>query len=274
MQNKCHFKLISIIELFNLIYFSLGLPVKYIYYGESKSLYPIENASIFGLEIGSIQKNKNIKISIKLSNTTYFYKLNFKYKFFEENIIDTLPKYFNSIPYSDLKNEFNGTIIYTYLIDKDSDSYKYLLFNLGCNISEEVIISFNQENNSEYDFISIILGLIIVIFFMIFIISCCINFINHIKEHCCCCDDCCFSCYKNCCCFNICKKKIHLQDFDDNYEGLENEDDNMINIIIESLDRDIKNFKMYCKITENFRKIEQDLYKKYPKFKKTENDFC
>ena len=30
---------------------------------------------------------------------------------------------------------------------------------------------------------------------------------------------------------------------------------------------------MYCKITENFTKIEKDLYKKYPKFKKTENDF-
>ena len=82
-----------------------------------------------------------------------------------------MPNYFNSISYSDLKNELDGTIIYTYLINKDSDSYKYLLFNLGCNISEEVIISFNQENNSEYnimDYITIILGLIILIFYEIY----------------------------------------------------------------------------------------------------------
>ena len=47
----------------------------------------------------------------------------------------------------------------------------------------------------------------------------------------------------------------------------------MINITFNSNNHDIKNYKMYCNINEKFSIIEQNLYKKYPYFKKTKNNF-
>ena len=47
----------------------------------------------------------------------------------------------------------------------------------------------------------------------------------------------------------------------------------MINITFNSINHDIKNYKIHCNINGKFSIIEQNLYKKYPYFKNTENYF-
>ena len=205
MVKICFFKFINLIVFFNLIYFSLEFEVTYIQKGESRLFYNIGYGSVIGLEVESIKKDKNVKISIKIANTQSFYKLNFNYKFFENYIYDTMAISFKSLSYSDLKTELDGTVIYTYSIYKDSNSFKYLLINLGCDISGEVTISFKQGPEKIINYIIGIIGIIIII---LCIIGCCYCLIKYICEYCCCCcDDCscnfneCCCCYDDCCCF-------------------------------------------------------------------------
>ena len=56
-------------------------------------------------------------------------------------------------------------------------------------------------------------------------------------------------------------------------DTIEDENNELITIIFNSEDQGIKDYKMLCKKTEIFAIIEQDLYKKYPNYKETENYF-
>ena len=145
MENNFFFKFIFLIILINLIYFSLEGKITYIQYGKSIILDKIIYTNIFGLNVSSIKESKYVKLSIKLSYMSISINLNFKYKFFREYISDTTTHNFISDKYSDLKNELDGKIIYTYSIYKESDSLKILLFNLGCDLSGEITITSKKD---------------------------------------------------------------------------------------------------------------------------------
>ena len=212
MENNCFFKIINIISLFSMIYFSLEYPVTYIQYGKTKTFYNIESTSIFALEIYSVNQFNNVEFSIKIAKVLNDYEFNLKYKFFEEYNTDVSLSYFSSLSYFDLENKSDGTKIYTYTICKESDSFGYLLFNLGCNIYGEVTISSSSssKNDSQIPYHSndILIPIIFLAIILVCIIACiyrsikccydncCENYCGSCNTYCCYCDDC-------SCCFNI-----------------------------------------------------------------------
>ena len=144
---------------------------------------------------------------------------------------------------SNFKIDSDGSSIYSYSINKYSDTFKYLLINLGCTIYGRMTISF--EKQAEVSALAIIILNIIIILVIVcyfFIWKKCYSSSYSSSQNCCCCDDysdcgdCCCSCFDSCCnycCDNIFERSTYDNSVDllpDNNDILEENEKSTIDV--------------------------------------------